>query len=333
MAAQIPIHDRPTDPPPRGAAAIRRVAWGAIFAGAVVAIVVQLGLSLMGLGLGFGAFDPATDGDTLSGLGIGAGIWLLVSTIVALFTGGYVAGRMAGLPRRPDGLLHGIVSWAVVTLLTFYLMTSAVGTLLSSAVGFVGQGLQTLGAGVEAVAPEAARAIGQQLPDDVRLSDLQDDAAALLRDAGLSPDTLAARAETAASDVAAAAQQSPSAAEAELRESLRSFLETGRELDRQNAVNLLTARTDLTEAEAEATIRRYEQTFQQAARTVGRQVDSTAANLREGALRGAGQVTDAIANAAWWGLIAMALGAASAAAGGAAGSPHDLPASPAVRRE
>jgi hypothetical protein len=86
-----------------------------------------------------------TENDPLSGLGTGALIWLVLSNIAALFVGGMVAGRMSGYPSKADGGLHGFLSWALFALVSFFLITSAVGTMvngLSSAVSSVFGGSQ-----------------------------------------------------------------------------------------------------------------------------------------------------------------------------------------------
>ena len=69
--------------------------------------------------------DPAT-GDTPSGtaMGIGALLWYLFSSAIALFAGGFVAGRLAG---NFNGYLHGIVTWSVVTVASVLLVSSAIG--------------------------------------------------------------------------------------------------------------------------------------------------------------------------------------------------------------
>ena len=59
----------------RISAAIKRVSWGAIFAGAVVAIVTQFLLNLLGLGLGLTTFeftggDDTPGGDAHDGVGV-----------------------------------------------------------------------------------------------------------------------------------------------------------------------------------------------------------------------------------------------------------------------
>ena len=88
----------------------RRISWGAIFAGVVIAVAVQLVMGILGTGIGLSMVDP-TDGSTpgASGFGIGAGIYWLITTVIALGAGGYVAARMSGVTERFDALVHGLV--------------------------------------------------------------------------------------------------------------------------------------------------------------------------------------------------------------------------------
>ena len=60
---------------------VKRISWSAILAGVTVAVAVQLALSLLGAGIGFGLVDPLA-GDTpgAGSFGLGAGLWWLVST-------------------------------------------------------------------------------------------------------------------------------------------------------------------------------------------------------------------------------------------------------------
>lgn len=100
-------------------AAVRRISWAAIFAGLFVALAIELLLSLLGVGFGAGTIHAVSGTSATAGsLGIGSGIWFLISTLVALFAGGWVAGRLAGMPRATDGVLHGIVAWSLTTLAT-----------------------------------------------------------------------------------------------------------------------------------------------------------------------------------------------------------------------
>jgi hypothetical protein len=110
-----------------------RISWGAIFAGAIIALAMQLVLTLIGTAVGLATLNPAT-GQNPSGttLGIGAGFWLVISSLVSLFLGGYIAGRLAG---TFNGWLHGLATWAVVTMLTIALLTTAAGGLIGTASG------------------------------------------------------------------------------------------------------------------------------------------------------------------------------------------------------
>jgi hypothetical protein len=112
-----------------------RISWGAIFAGAIIALATQLVLTLIGTAVGLATLNPAT-GENPSGttLGIGAGVWLVISSLVSLFLGGYVAGRLGG---TFNGWLHGLATWATVTMLTILLLTTAAGGLIGTASGWL----------------------------------------------------------------------------------------------------------------------------------------------------------------------------------------------------
>src|SRR5690606_27787185 len=127
----------------------RRISWGAILAGAVAALSVQLLLTLLGLSIGLWAVDPAQGQEGFQGLGIGAAIWALITFIIALYVGGWIAGRMSGLGSRFDGLLEGFLVWGLVTVVTFMLLTTAIGGIVGGAAGLAGDALQTAGSQVE----------------------------------------------------------------------------------------------------------------------------------------------------------------------------------------
>jgi vacuolar-type H+-ATPase subunit H len=110
---------------------VSRISWGAIFAGTLTALAVVLMLNLLGLGIGLTTIDPMTEANPLKGLGTGALIWMGISNLVALFVGGLVAGRMSGLPSNSDGGLHGFLAWALFAMISIYLITSSIGTMVN----------------------------------------------------------------------------------------------------------------------------------------------------------------------------------------------------------
>lgn len=103
------------------------IRWGAVFAGVAVGVSVQLVLTLLGIASGLSAIDVA-QGESV---GVGPLLWAGVSMLISAFIGGYVAARMSGLKRKVDGVLHGVVSWSVTTLLFATLATSAGGSMMS----------------------------------------------------------------------------------------------------------------------------------------------------------------------------------------------------------
>jgi len=88
---------------------INKVSWGAIFAGVVVALVVQVLLTMLGVGIGLATLDPGTgDNQAASTFSIAAGIWYVLSGIIASFAGGYIAARMLETRSPAEaGLLSG----------------------------------------------------------------------------------------------------------------------------------------------------------------------------------------------------------------------------------
>jgi hypothetical protein len=142
---------------------LNKVSIGAVLAGVVVALVTQLVLNLLGIGLGAATLDPgagAAENPSARGFSIGAAIWWTLSGIIASLAGGYAAGRLAGKPRESTAGWHGLTAWALTTLVIFYLLTSTVGSILggtyrtlTSALGNVAQ---TAGGAVQTAAQAAA---------------------------------------------------------------------------------------------------------------------------------------------------------------------------------
>lgn len=136
------------------------IRWGAVFAGITVGVASYLLLSLLGIAVGLTAVDPQA-AEPVAGIPVASGIWTGISMLIAAFIGGYVSGRMSGLSRLADGLLHGFVAWASITVLFAYVMTTAVGNVLGGTFSILGQGLQGAGQ-VAAVTQEGGGAAQDQ---------------------------------------------------------------------------------------------------------------------------------------------------------------------------
>ena len=100
----------------------------------VVALVVQVLLTMLGVGIGIATLDPGTgDNPAVSSFSAVTGVWYVVSGIIAAFAGGYVAARMSGKASATTGALHGLTTWAFTTLLVLYLLSTAVGSIVGGA--------------------------------------------------------------------------------------------------------------------------------------------------------------------------------------------------------
>jgi hypothetical protein len=311
--------------------AAKRISWGAILAGAVLALVIQLALSLLGLGIGLGTIDPLTEQNPMAGIGIGAAIWWVVSMLVSLYLGATVASRLAGMPRPTDGMLHGLLTWSVVTLLTFYLLTTAVGRLIGGVTGVAGRALSGVGSGIAAVAPEAGEAIkGELEAQGIDLSDVKKQARLLLRQTGkaeLNPDKLESQAKSAGRDAKNEAGQSaanPQAADDnfdELIDRLSSQAENiGNAADRDAAVNVVMKRTGKSRAESEQIVDNWISTAKQAqAKLAEAKVKAEATARQAGDDAAAG-----LSKAALMMALGLGLGAAAAAFGGRRAAPRSV---------
>ncbi|UPL48000.1 phage holin family protein [Hymenobacter sublimis] len=311
--------------------AVKRISWGAILAGAVLALVIQLALSLLGLGIGLGTVDPLEEQNPMAGIGIGAAIWWVVSMLVSLYLGATVASRLAGIPRPIDGLLHGLLTWSVVTLLTFYLLSTAVGRIIGGVTGVAGRALTGAGRGIAAVAPEAGEAIKDELQQrGIDVSDLKREARLLLRQTGkseLNPDRLEREAKAAGQEVQSEASQSaqnPQGADDnfdDVIDRLTSRAENiGNAADRDAAVNVVMRRTGKSRAESEQIVDNWISTAQQARA----KFDQAKVQAEAKARQTGDQAAEGLSKAALLAALGLGLGAAAAAFGGRRGVPHDL---------
>jgi hypothetical protein len=175
----------------RTATAGKSISWGAVFAGALLALVVQLMLSVLGIGIGASTINPLTEQNPADGIGTGAAIWFVVSSLIALFAGGWVAGHLAGVSRSSDRALHGILTWGLTTLVTFYLLTTAIGGLIGGTANLLTRGMSAVNVDsrvvsrVENVAGSAANTAANQLPSEQRTREVGSAAASGVARAGI----------------------------------------------------------------------------------------------------------------------------------------------------
>ena len=146
---------------PAGASSVSAVSWAAIFAGAAAAAALSLILLLLGTGLGLSSLSPwANEGTSGQALGIGTILWVTFMQLAASALGGYIAGRLrtkwVSLHTEEVAFrdtAHGFLAWAVATLLTAGVLTSAITTIVG---GGVRAGAQVAGGAASAAGMAAA---------------------------------------------------------------------------------------------------------------------------------------------------------------------------------
>jgi hypothetical protein len=271
--------------PPNLESSFSGVAWGAVFAGGATATGVTLILLLLGSGLGLAAVSPwAGASMTATGLAVGAAIWLVVVQWIASAIGGYTAGRLRTkwAAHYSDEVFfrdtaHGLLAWAVGTFIMVWVFASAG---LTAAFG-IASGVQSV-ATVAAETQDEGSSLGDtyfvdQLfrrdvapaasaePNAAPAAESTAAPAAEGADAGAATNAGTASAATAATAEPAGAQRSPTAS-GRTREDLdgasreaapifgRAVLGTGTDADRAYLAEIVSERTGMSQADAEARV-------------------------------------------------------------------------------
>ncbi len=130
------------------------VSWGAVVGGAVVAAAASLVLLMLGTGLGLASISPwANKGVQAGTFGVASIVWVIVTQLCASALGGYIAGRLRTrwTAVHTDEVYfrdtaHGLMSWAVATLVTASLVAFAALGAASTAAGTAGAAAGAAGA-------------------------------------------------------------------------------------------------------------------------------------------------------------------------------------------
>ncbi|MBE7220457.1 MAG: PhnA-like protein [Caulobacteraceae bacterium] len=270
---------------------LNEVSWGAIFAGAATALVTQVIVNLVGVGVGLASVGTtAADNPSASTVSMGAGIWFVASGLVASLAGGLIAGRLSGKPLPGVAALHGLVSWAVTTLVVLYLLTSAasglVGGTLSTVSGALGGAGNLLGGTIQTAAQAAAPSLSkisnplEGIEDKVRQ-----------QSAGQDPQ--------AAKDAAVAAVRAVLTGDPAQKEQAKA-----------RAADALAKAQGLTPDQAKAQIDDYQKQYEQAVTTAKQKAEAAAVTAKSAATQGA-----------FYAAIALILGGLAAVLGGRLGAP------------
>jgi hypothetical protein len=101
-----------------------RVSWGAIAAGAMVALTIYVVLTMLGLALGI---EMALRGSAAD-LGAGAAIYSILVLLLAMFFGGWATSRLAVGESKLEAVLYGLILWGVLFIMLLGLLGSGMRT-------------------------------------------------------------------------------------------------------------------------------------------------------------------------------------------------------------
>jgi hypothetical protein len=253
------------------------VSWDAVFAGAVGATALSLILFLLGTGLGMAAISPwAHEGISGVTASVSTVLWVTFVQLAASVLGGYLAGRLRTrwVTVHTNEVFfrdtaHGFLAWSVSTLLMATLLSTAVGSAVSTGLKAGGQVAATAAtAAGSAVAAGAAGAASAGKDDASSASPLGYYVDTLLRDTPSASAPAGANTSTGPSMTPGASGPDKTA---EVTRIFANGLKSGElsAADSQYLAQLVAANTGLTQADAEArvseTFANLEQTLQQAA--------------------------------------------------------------------
>lgn len=276
------------------------VSWGAVLAGAAAAAALSFILLILGVGLGLSSVSPWSFNATA--IGVSTIAWLAFMQLAASGIGGYMAGRLRvkWSSIHTDEVhfrdtAHGLLAWAVATLVTVAILAGGTRAVLS--------GATDAGSGVAAaVAPAAAagaavagNSAGAKAGEGGGANPLDYFSDMLLR---------AAPAPAAATGMPAPAVTDPGVTVADQRMEIGKIFATSLSTgslaadDRAYLGQIVAKRTGLTQAEAEA---RVDAVYGRAAKA--------AADAKAAAQQAAETARKAGAHTALWMFVALLLGA------------------------
>jgi hypothetical protein len=192
-----------------------------------------------------------------------------------------------------DGFLHGILTWGAALIVSFYLLTTAVGSL-------VGGAIRTVGDAVSAVGSVATQAVGAAAPEIGQAT-------------GITPDQITQRAKELLSAQPTGGDPrslSPEQAQQEVAANLPKLVAGGPQADqaRDRIVAVVAGQANISEEEARGRLDRLQA-----------QIDQTKGQAVETAKQGADKAAKGTSTVSFVTFAALLLGAIAAGIGGRMG--------------
>jgi len=143
----------PVRPGVRISEMVRRISWGGIWAGLMIALGMEVLFALFGFFIGFNMYNWKA-ANPWAGISAWSTVWYLVTAGWSMFFGAWCAARFSGNPVPGAGILHGITIWGLASVVTIAILAAAGWAVLR-------EGINVLGTAAIAGAQVAPAAINQ----------------------------------------------------------------------------------------------------------------------------------------------------------------------------
>ena len=212
------------------------LSWSGIIAGVFAALALQLLLNLLGIGVGASSIDPAQGQQPGQGMAIGALIWFVLSWILSLAVGAWVACQFAPYEDRRAGAIQGFLVWSVSSIMLVYLLSTAAGSLIGGTASVIGRTAALVGSGAKSTVPGVAGLVS--------------------RATGITSEDISSQAGQIASDP-------------KFQQAVANAIQTSHfsSSDRENLVNLMVERGHMTPAQANQNLDKWQRQLEDSAKT------------------------------------------------------------------
>lgn len=317
----------------------RRVSWGSIIGGVITVLGISILLAILTSSIGLFMFDPQSENPG-SGIGTAVGIITVISLLISLCAGGFVAGKLAGA----DGIIHGFLVWATTLLVTVIMLVSLAagavrmtGNILGSVSSMAGNVLSGAGSVVEGgfsmLSDDADGIFGNiDFTGEYNQNEIRQDVRQALRRSGVKefqPEYLERQSRAVKNDLDKTVRRiiaNPMNAEAiingfadRLKNRMDNFAQN---VNREDIERAISNNTNLTRAEAEETVDQYIYMYDQAREQLANldqsieQAKQEWQVMKQNALEAADKATNAAGRSALISFFALLIGAGICAVAG-----------------
>ena len=135
------------------------IQWRAVIAAALVGFAITIILTTLGMAIGLTAADAA-DNTSGKAVGIGAGIWWIVTVAIAGFASGRVLASTASRDIDYKPAIYGTAAWALGVIVLLFLLANGLGNVIGGLGGGLGAAAANAGTTHHNISPaDSARVV------------------------------------------------------------------------------------------------------------------------------------------------------------------------------